>query len=87
VAEACKEAGVRLIVTYQNDKTRDFIEPVLRRLGVENVLEILLLDVSRPETMEAVCVGAWSMRPPMVSRWRWIFSRIPSCVSPRPPNP
>ncbi|TVT75264.1 MAG: SDR family oxidoreductase, partial [Denitromonas halophila] len=40
-----------LIVTYQNDKTRAFIEPVVHRLGVEHVYA---LDVTRPETMDDV---------------------------------
>jgi len=51
VAEACKDAGAKLIITYQNDKTRAFIEPVINRLGVEDVF---LLDVTKPETMDAV---------------------------------
>ncbi|MDR0563410.1 MAG: enoyl-ACP reductase FabI [Azoarcus sp.] len=48
VAEACRDAGAKLIVTYQNDKTRAFIEPVLHRLGVTDVF---LLDVTQPETL------------------------------------
>ena len=51
VAESCVEAGAKLIVTYQNDKTRAFIEPVVHRLGVEHVYA---LDVTRPETMADV---------------------------------
>ena len=51
VAEACVEAGAKLIITYQNEKTRAFIEPVVHRLGVEHVY---LLDVTRPETMDDV---------------------------------
>ncbi len=51
VAEACVQAGAKLIVTYQNDKTRAFIEPVVHRLGVD---QVLLLDVTRPESMDAV---------------------------------
>ena len=51
VAEACAEAGAKLVITYQNDKTRAFIEPVIHRLGVENVY---LLDVTRPETLADV---------------------------------
>lgn len=50
VAEACAEAGATLIITYQNDKTRAFIEPVIHRLGVRDVF---LLDVTRPETLDA----------------------------------
>ncbi len=49
VAEACVDAGARLVVTYQNEKTRAFIEPVVHRLGVEHVH---LMDVTRPETIE-----------------------------------
>ena len=48
VAEACVDAGAKLIVTYQNEKTRAFIEPVVNRLGVDNVF---LLDVTKPESM------------------------------------
>lgn len=51
VAEACVEAGAKLVITYQNDKTRAFIEPVVNRLGVEHVY---LLDVTRPETLADV---------------------------------
>lgn len=51
VAEACVEAGAKLVITYQNDKTRAFIEPVVNRLGVSNVY---LLDVTRPETLTDV---------------------------------
>jgi len=50
VAEACAQAGAKLIITYQNEKTRAFIEPVSHRLGVEDVF---LLDVTKPETMDA----------------------------------
>ncbi len=45
VAEACAQAGAKLVITYQNDKTRAFIEPIIQRLGVEDVL---LLDVTQP---------------------------------------
>ena len=51
VAEACVESGAKLVITYQNEKTRAFIEPVVHRLGVEHVY---LLDVTRPETMDDV---------------------------------
>ncbi|MDX9698978.1 MAG: enoyl-ACP reductase FabI [Rhodocyclaceae bacterium] len=51
VAEACAEAGAKLIITYQNEKTRAFIEPVVSRLGVEDVY---LMDVTQPETLEQV---------------------------------
>jgi len=51
VAEACIEAGAKVVITYQNEKTRAFIEPVVHRLGVEDVV---LLDVTRPETMADV---------------------------------
>ncbi len=51
VAEACARAGARLVVTYQNERTRPFIDPVVRRLGVEDVF---LLDVTRPETIDAL---------------------------------
>ena len=50
VAEACAQAGAKLIITYQNDKTRAFIEPIIQRLGVQDVF---LLDVTQPETMDA----------------------------------
>ncbi len=50
VAEACAQAGAKLVITYQNEKTRAFIEPVIHRLGIEDVL---LLDVSKPETLES----------------------------------
>ncbi len=49
VADACAEAGAKLIVTYQNDKTRAFIEPIIHRLGITDVF---LLDVTRPETLD-----------------------------------
>lgn len=51
VAEACVDAGATVVITYQNDKTRAFIEPIVHRLGVDKVL---LLDVTRPETLTDV---------------------------------
>ncbi len=51
VAEACAQAGARLVITYQNERTRAFIEPVIHRLGVEDVY---LLDATRPETQQEV---------------------------------
>jgi enoyl-[acyl-carrier protein] reductase I len=51
VAEACKDAGAKLIISYQNEKTRAFIEPILHRLGVTDVF---LLDVTKPETLVEV---------------------------------
>lgn len=51
VAEACVEAGATLVITYQNEKTRAFIEPVIHRLGVNDVF---LMDVTQPETLESV---------------------------------
>ncbi|MCB1959222.1 MAG: enoyl-ACP reductase FabI [Rhodocyclaceae bacterium] len=53
VAESCVEAGAKLVITYQNDKTRAFIEPIVHRLGIEHVYP---LDVTRPETMDEVQV-------------------------------
>jgi enoyl-[acyl-carrier protein] reductase I len=49
VAEACVDAGAKLIVTYQNEKTKAFIEPIVNRLGVEDVC---LMDVTRSETKD-----------------------------------
>lgn len=51
VAEACADAGAKLIITYQNEKTRAFIEPIINRLGVEDVH---LLDVTQPESLTQV---------------------------------
>jgi enoyl-[acyl-carrier protein] reductase I len=51
VAESCIEAGAKVIITYQNEKTLAFLEPIVSRLGVEDVL---LLDVTKPETMDEV---------------------------------
>ena len=48
VAEACVDAGAKLVITYQNEKTRAFIEPVVQRLGVKHVH---LLDATRPDTV------------------------------------
>ena len=31
VAEACAQAGAKIIITYQNEKTRAFIEPIIQR--------------------------------------------------------
>ena len=50
VAEACHEAGAKLVITYQNEKTRAFIEPVINRLGVKDAF---LIDITKPETVEA----------------------------------
>lgn len=51
VAEACVEAGAKLVITYQTEKTRAFIEPIVQRLGLEHVY---LMDVTQPDTMDAV---------------------------------
>ncbi len=51
VAEACIEAGAKVIITYQNEKTLAFIEPIVSRLGVEDVM---LLDVTKPEIVDDV---------------------------------
>ena len=51
VAEACIEAGAKIIITYQNEKTLAFIEPIVSRLGVEDVM---LLDVTKPEIVDDV---------------------------------
>lgn len=48
VAEACIDAGAKVVITYQNEKTRAFIEPVVHRLGIEDVF---LMDVTKPETI------------------------------------
>lgn len=51
VAEACVEAGAKVVITYQNEKTRAFIEPIMNRLGIENAY---MMDVTRPETLTDV---------------------------------
>ncbi|HRQ57871.1 MAG TPA: enoyl-ACP reductase FabI [Azoarcus taiwanensis] len=51
VAEACVQAGATLVISYQNEKTRAFIEPVINRLGVKDVY---LMDVTQPETLSSV---------------------------------
>jgi enoyl-[acyl-carrier protein] reductase I len=51
VAESCIEAGAKVVITYQNEKTLAFLEPIVTRLGVEDVLP---LDVTKPETMDDV---------------------------------
>lgn len=51
VAEACIQAGAKLVITYQNEKTLAFIEPILNRLGIEDAF---LLDVTQPETLDHV---------------------------------
>src|SRR5690606_28265304 len=33
VAEACAQAGAKIIITYQTEKTRAFLEPIIQRLG------------------------------------------------------
>ncbi|MBR4736733.1 MAG: SDR family oxidoreductase, partial [Rhodocyclaceae bacterium] len=48
VAESLIDAGAKVIITYQNEKTLAFIEPVIHRLGIEDVF---LMDVTKPETM------------------------------------
>lgn len=48
VAESLIDAGAKVIITYQNEKTLAFIEPVINRLGIEDVF---LMDVTKPETM------------------------------------
>jgi len=48
VAESCVDAGAKVVVTYQNEKTLAFIEPIVHRLGLEHVC---LMDVTKPETV------------------------------------
>lgn len=48
VAESCVDAGAKVVITYQNEKTLAFIEPIVHRLGLEHVC---LMDVTKPETV------------------------------------
>ena len=43
VAEACIEAGAKVIITYQNEKTLAFLQRIVTRQGV---VDVLLLDVN-----------------------------------------
>ncbi|MBO9717090.1 MAG: enoyl-ACP reductase FabI [Pseudoxanthomonas sp.] len=50
-AKAFAETGADLAITYLNDKTRGFTEPLARELGAQIYLP---LDVARPGELEAV---------------------------------
>ncbi len=50
-AQAFREQGAELAVTYLNDKARTYVEPLARALGAGLLLP---LDVARPGQLEAV---------------------------------
>lgn len=50
-AQAFRELGADLAITYANDKTRTYVEPLAQQLEAPIFMP---LDVSRPEDLEAV---------------------------------
>jgi enoyl-[acyl-carrier protein] reductase I len=50
-AQAFRELGAELAITYVNEKTRKYVEPLAKELGAPIFMQ---LDVSRPEELEAV---------------------------------
>ncbi|KVZ29109.1 enoyl-ACP reductase [Burkholderia ubonensis] len=50
-ARAFRELGAELAITYANDKTRPYVEPLARKLGAALVMP---LDVSKPGEMDAL---------------------------------
>ncbi|OJA82597.1 enoyl-ACP reductase FabI [Burkholderia ubonensis] len=50
-ARAFRELGAELAITYANDKTRPYVEPLARELGAALVMP---LDVSKPGEMDAL---------------------------------
>ena len=50
-ARAFREQGAEVAITYLNDKTRPYVEPLARELGAELLLP---LDVSKPGELETV---------------------------------
>lgn len=50
-AKAFRDAGAEVVMTYQNEKTRSFTEPLARQVGVELFLP---LDVTQEGSMESV---------------------------------
>jgi enoyl-[acyl-carrier protein] reductase I len=51
IARAFREVGAELAITYVNEKTRKYVEPLAKELGAPIFMQ---LDVSRPEELEAV---------------------------------
>ena len=51
VAEACVQAGAKLVITYQNDKTAKYTQPLAEALGAKLFLK---LDVAEPGCLEGV---------------------------------
>ncbi|GAB7540879.1 hypothetical protein CS8_005420 [Cupriavidus sp. 8B] len=49
-AQAFRELGAQLAVTYPNEKAKTYVEPLARELGASIVLT---LDVSKPGELEA----------------------------------
>jgi len=55
-ARACKAFGADIAMTYLNDKTREFTEPLAVALAVDPQL-FLPLDIQKPEQTEALCAA------------------------------
>jgi enoyl-[acyl-carrier protein] reductase I len=50
-AKAFRELGAELAITYINDKTRSYVEPLAQELGAPIFMQ---MDVARPGSLEAV---------------------------------
>jgi enoyl-[acyl-carrier protein] reductase I len=51
IAQAFHEVGAELAITYVNEKTKSYVEPLARQLGAPIFLQC---DVSHPDELEAV---------------------------------
>jgi len=58
-AEALKERGARLAVTYLNDKAKPFVEPLAERLDAEIFMPLDVRDQAQAEALFATIEDKW----------------------------
>jgi enoyl-[acyl-carrier protein] reductase I len=70
-AQAFRELGAELAITYVNEKTRKYVEPLAQELGAPIFMQ---MDVSHPGELEAVferIAGEWGRLDIMVHSLAW----------------
>jgi enoyl-[acyl-carrier protein] reductase I len=71
IARAFREVGAELAITYVNEKTRKYVEPLAQELGAPIFMQC---DVARPNELEAVFErigGEWGKLDIMVHSLAW----------------
>ncbi len=58
-AEALKDRGAKLAITYLNEKARPFVEPIAERLGAEIFLPLDVRDEAQVDALFAEISGTW----------------------------